>query len=187
MKTVLFTAPIETENEVMLLIELLELGLDYLYIYKPALDDFSLVDFVEKIPEKYWKQCISNSLIITKEFDFAGYYFTPDILQKNELYNQKIFDWLKQKNKICATAIAQPNAIANPNQFQHIFVPQSNIKHSRIHQLIALDCSTISDIQQLKATPIKGIEISNFIWNNEDSEEAKTKMLEILMELNTKK
>ena len=125
MKTVLFTAPIETENEVMLLIELLELGLDYLYIYKRALDDFSLVDFVEKIPEKYWKQCISNSLIITKEFDFAGYYFTPDILQKNELYNQKIFDWLKQNNKISATTISQPNKLSNSNSFEHIFISHS--------------------------------------------------------------
>lgn len=187
MKTILFTSVDEVENEIQLVTELLELGLGYLYIFKPELDDFSLVDFVEKIPEQYWKQCISNSLIITKEFDLAGYYFTPDILQKNELYNQKIFDWLKQNNKISATTISQPNKLSNSNSFEHIFISHSEIKDTDLHQLVALDCNTINDIQQLKATPIEGIEISNFIWNNEHSEEAKTKMVEILMELNLKK
>ena len=180
MKTILFTSVDEVENEIQLVTELLELGLDYLYILGDGINEV-------KIPEQYWKQCISNSLIITKEFDLAGYYFTPDILQKNELYNQKIFDWLKQNNKISATTISQPNKLSNSNSFEHIFISHSEIKDTDLHQLVALDCNTINDIQQLKATPIEGIEISNFIWNNEHSEEAKTKMVEILMELNLKK
>lgn len=187
MKTVLFTAPIETENEIALLIELLDLGLDYLYIYKPELDDFSLVDFVEKIPEKYWKQCISNSLIITKEFDLAGYYFTPDILQKNELYNQKIFDWLNQNNKISATTINNIEDLANFNQFQHLFIPYTNIIKQNPSNCIALNCTNLSDIQTIKDNEFYGIEISEFIWNNENSEQAKTQMVDILIELNSEK
>ncbi|HUM53553.1 MAG TPA: thiamine phosphate synthase, partial [Chitinophagales bacterium] len=73
---------------------------NYLYIYKPELDDYSLVDFIESIPSTYWKQCISTSLIITKEFDLGGYHFTRDIVQKNELYNEKILTWLKETNKV---------------------------------------------------------------------------------------
>ena len=100
MQTIIYTPPNNLENEIEIISQLLDNGADYLYIYKPELDDFSLVDFVESIPERYWKQCISTSLIITKEFDLGGYHFTRDIVQKNELYNEKILNWLSETNKI---------------------------------------------------------------------------------------
>jgi thiamine-phosphate pyrophosphorylase len=102
---------------------LFELGVDYLYIKKPELDDFALVDFIEKIPKKYWNKCISNSLIITKEFDLAGYHFTRYIIQKNEFYNQKILDWLHQNNKISSVSAHSIRDIDQyKKQFKHIIV-----------------------------------------------------------------
>ena len=104
MQTIIYTSPTAIENEIEIISQLLDAGADYLYIRKPELDDFSLVDYVESIPEKYWKQCISTSLIIAKEFDFGGYHFTRDIVQKNELYNEKIISWLNESGKISSVS-----------------------------------------------------------------------------------
>ena len=100
MQTIIYTPANNIENEIEIISQLLDNGADYLYLYKPELDDYSLVDFVESIPEKYWKKCVSTSLIITKEFDLGGYHFIREVIQKNELYNEKILSWLKETNKI---------------------------------------------------------------------------------------
>lgn len=123
MKIILYTPANNIENEVDLISQLMDNGVDYLYIYKPDLDDFSLVDYVETIPERYWKQCISTSLIITKEFDLGGYHFKRDIVQKNELYNEKILNWLKETNKISSvTAHSIDELKKYKNIFNHVIV-----------------------------------------------------------------
>lgn len=123
MKTIIYTPANNIENEVEIISQLLDSGADYLYIYKPELDDFSLVDYVESIPSAYWKQCISTSLIITKEFDLGGYHFTRDIVQKNELYNEKILSWLKESNKISSVTAHSIEEIKNYNGiFNHVIV-----------------------------------------------------------------
>jgi thiamine-phosphate pyrophosphorylase len=123
MKTIIYTPPNNLENEIEIISQLLDNGADYLYIYKPELDDYSLVDFVETIPEKYWKQCISTSLIITKEFDLGGYHFTRDIVQKNELYNEKILNWLSETNKISSvTAHSIDELKKYADRFKHVIV-----------------------------------------------------------------
>lgn len=123
MNTIVYTPANNIDNEVEIITQLLDNGVDYLYIYKPELDDFSLVDFVETIPEKYWKQCISTSLIITKEFDLGGYHFTRDIVQKNELYNEKILKWLSDTNKISSVTAHSIDEFKKyaPN-FKHVVV-----------------------------------------------------------------
>ena len=81
------------------------------------------MDFVESIPEKYWKQCVSTSLIITKEFDLGGYHFIRDIIQKNELYNEKILSWLKETNKISSVTAHNIEEIKKFNEiFRHVVV-----------------------------------------------------------------
>ena len=123
MQTILYTAPTEIENEIEIISTLMDIGVDYLYIRKPDLDDFSLVDFKKKIQEKYWKQCISTSLIITKEFNLGGYHFTRDILQKNINYNDKILDWLRANKKIASVSAHQIDDITKyDGQFNHIIV-----------------------------------------------------------------
>ncbi len=123
MKTIIYTPANNIENEVEIISELLDNGADYLYIYKPELDDYSIVDFVETMPEKYWKKCISTSLIITKEFDLGGYHFTRDIVQKNKKYNEKILAWLKETNKtssVTAHSIEELEKYAGT--FNHVIV-----------------------------------------------------------------
>ena len=123
MKTIIYTPANNIENEVEIISQLLDNGADYLYIYKPELDDYSLVDFVETIPERYWKQCISTSLIITKEFDLGGYHFTRDIVQKNELYNEKILAWLKETNKISSVTSHDIEELKKyTDKFNHVIV-----------------------------------------------------------------
>lgn len=123
MKVVLYTSPDEVGNEIDTITQLLDAGVDYLYIRKPELDDFSLVDFVEKIPEKYWKQCISTSLIITKEFDLGGYHFMRDILQRNALYNDKVLDWLHEKDKISSVSAHSIEELKRyAGKFRHVIV-----------------------------------------------------------------
>ena len=123
MQTIIYTPPNNLENEIEIISQLLDNGADYLYIYKPELDDFSLVDFVESIPERYWKQCISTSLIITKEFDLGGYHFTRDIVQKNELYNEKILNWLSETNKISSVTAHNIDELKKyAFNFKHVIV-----------------------------------------------------------------
>lgn len=123
MKTIIYTPANNIENEIEIISQLLDNGAEYLYIYKPELDDYSVVDFVETIPEKYWKQCISTSLIITKEFDLGGYHFTRDILQKNEKYNEKILAWLNETNKISSvTAHSIEELKKYAGTFNHVIV-----------------------------------------------------------------
>ena len=123
MQTIIYTPANNIENEVEIISQLLDNGADYLYIYKPELDDYSLVDFVESIPERYWKQCISTSLIITKEFDLGGYHFTRDIVQKNELYNEKILAWLKETNKISSVTSHDIEELKKyTDKFNHVIV-----------------------------------------------------------------
>lgn len=123
MKTILYTSPAEIKNEIDVITQLLDAGVDYLYIRKPELDDFSLVDFVEKISERYWKQCISTSLIITKEFDLGGYHFTREILQKNELYNDKVLSWLHENNKISSVSAHNIDELKKyGGKFKHVIV-----------------------------------------------------------------
>ncbi|MFN8282215.1 MAG: hypothetical protein U0U67_03325 [Chitinophagales bacterium] len=123
MQTIIYTPANIVENETEIIVQLLDNGADYLYIYKPELDDFSLVDFVETIPEQYWKQCISTSLIITKEFNLGGYHFTRDIVQKNELYNEKILNWLNETNKIASVTAHSIEELKRYNgTFNHVIV-----------------------------------------------------------------
>ena len=123
MQTIIYTPANNIENEVEIISHLLDNGADYLYIYKPELDDYSLVDFVESIPEKYWKQCVSTSLIITKEFDLGGYHFIRDVIQKNELYNEKIHLWLKETNKISSVTAHNIDEIKKySGTFNHVIV-----------------------------------------------------------------
>ncbi|MFN8237251.1 MAG: thiamine phosphate synthase [Chitinophagales bacterium] len=123
MQTILYTSPTEIENEIENISEIFSLGLDYLYIRKPDLDDFSLVDYVEKIPEKFWKQCVSTSLIITKEFDLGGYHFTRDIMQKNEKYNDKVLDWLHENDKISSVSAHSLEELKQyAVKFKHVIV-----------------------------------------------------------------
>lgn len=123
MQSIIYTPANNIENEIEIISQLLDNGADYLYIYKPELDDYSLVDFVESIPEKYWKQCISTSLIITKEFDLGGYHFIREIVQKNELYNEKILLWLKETNKISSVTAHNIEEIKMyAGMFNHVIV-----------------------------------------------------------------
>ena len=123
MQTIIYTSPTNIENEIEIISQLLDNGADYLYIRKPELDDYSLVDFVESIPEKYWKQCVTNSMIITKEFDLAGYHFTRGIVQKNGLYNDKVLDWLHSNNKISSVSAHSIEDIKSyAGKFKHIIV-----------------------------------------------------------------
>jgi thiamine-phosphate pyrophosphorylase len=123
MQSIIYTPANNIENEIEIISQLLDNGADYLYIYKPELDDYSLVDFVESIPEKYWKQCVSTSLIITKEFDLGGYHFIRDVIQKNELYNEKILAWLKETNKISSVTAHNLEEIkVYAGMFNHVIV-----------------------------------------------------------------
>ncbi len=123
METIVYTPEQEVEHEIDIITQLLNAGADYLYIRKPELDDYSLVDYVEKIPEQYWEKCISTSLIITKEFNLGGYHFTRDIVQKNELYNNKVLDWLHSNHKISSVSAHSINDIKTYSEkFKHIIV-----------------------------------------------------------------
>ena len=191
MQIALYTAPTEIENEVDIISELFVNGIDYLYIRKPTLDDFSLVDFVEKIPEKYWQKCISTSLIITKEFDFAGYHFTRDILQKNTNYNHKILEWLHENNKISSASahsieelnwyagqfkqiIVSPMfpSISKENHFynwDYEMLDKQILKHklqhptTRFFAVGGVDATKINEINNLN---FDGIGLLGTIWNN---------------------
>lgn len=190
MQTILYTPAENIENEVEIITQLLDNGVDYLYIYKPELDDFSLVDFVETIPEKYWKKCISTSLIITKEFDLGGYHFTRDIVQKNELYNEKILNWLKENNKISSVTAHSIDELKKyaPN-FKHVIVSplfpsiskanysydwnmeelqstinaQLSIVNCKLFAVGGVDVSKISTVKDLN---FNGIGLLGFIWND---------------------
>lgn len=123
MKSILYTSPTYIKNEIEIITDLVDMGIDYLYIRKPELDDFSLVDFMELIPEKIWRKCISTSLILTKEFNLGGYHFTRDIMQKNKAYCDKILDWLHTNNKISSVSAHTPNNINTYfGNFKHIIV-----------------------------------------------------------------
>ncbi|MBK9794318.1 MAG: thiamine phosphate synthase [Sphingobacteriales bacterium] len=123
MQIIVYTPEQEVENEIGIITQLLDAGADYLYIRKPELDDYSLVDYVEKIPEQYWKKCIATSMIITKEFNLGGYHFTRDIVQKNELYNDKVLNWLHTNNKISSVSAHSMEEIKKyAGKFKHVIV-----------------------------------------------------------------
>lgn len=136
MQIIAYTPEQEVENEIGIITQLLDAGADYLYIRKPELDDYSLVDYVEKIPEQYWKKCISTSLIITKEFNLGAYHFTKDIVQKNELYNDKVLDWLHANDKISSVSAHDIEELKKyTGKFKHIIVSPlfpsiSKVNHS---------------------------------------------------------
>ncbi len=190
MKIILYTSPKEIVNEIEIISQLFEIGVDYLYIRKPELDDFSLVDFVEKIPEPYWKKCISTSMIITKEFNLGGYHFTRDILIKNEKYHTKVLEWLYQHQKISSASAHSINELERLNgHFKHLIVSPifpsiSKENHSYPWNYSKLnDClnssSTqpkslcfavggidINKIEMIKNTNFDGIGLLGAIWNH---------------------
>lgn len=194
MQIAIYTAPNEIENEIDIISELFENGIDYLYIQKPTLDDFSLVDFIEKIPEKYWQKCISTSLIITKEFDLAGYHFTRDILQKNTNYNHKILEWLHENNKISSASahsieeldryagqfkqvIISPifPSISKENHFynwDYEMLEKQILKHklqnttTRFFAVGGVDATKINEINNLN---FDGVGLLGVIWNSPQS------------------
>ena len=189
MQTILYTSPNETPNEIEIIAQIFDLGLDFLYIRKPDLDDFSLVDFVEKIPEKYWHKCISTSLIITKEFDLGGYHFTRDIITKNANYNQKVLEWLHSKNKISSVSAHNINDIKNyADVFKHIIVSPvvnsiskpnypSNWNKEELEkiaeykttfsncQLFAVGGVNVSNINEIKSLKFDGVGILGALWS----------------------
>jgi thiamine-phosphate pyrophosphorylase len=104
MQIIVYTPEKLVENEIDMITALMDAGADQLYIRKPELDDFSLVDYMESVPERYWKKCISTSLILTKEFDLGGYHFTREIIRNNAAYNIKVQDWLRDNRKISSVS-----------------------------------------------------------------------------------
>jgi thiamine-phosphate pyrophosphorylase len=202
MQTILYTPAQNLENEVDVIIQLLDNGIDHLYIYKPELDDFSLVDFVESIPEKYWKKCVSTSLIITKEFDLGGYHFTRDIVQKNELYNEKILAWLKEKNKISSvTAHSIEELKKYEVNFNHVIVSplfpsiskenysynwnieelkitinsRPTSSNSRLFAVGGIDENKIGAVKNLN---FDGVGLLGTIWNNDNPFEQFKKIIQ---------
>lgn len=191
MQTIVYTASHEIDNEIDIISELFEIGVDYLHIRKPELDDFSLVDFVEKIPEKYWKKCISTSMIITKEFDLGGYHFTRDILYKNELYNEKILSWLHASNKISSVSAHTELALHKyGGKFRHIIVSplfksisKENYSYNwNMEELkntlsslqtkakyFAVGGIEINKLESVKALDFNGVGLLGAIWNNPES------------------
>jgi len=193
MKTIVYTPANNLENEVEIITQLLDNGADYLYIYKPELDDFSLVDFVESIPEKYWKQCISTSLIITKEFDLGGYHFIRDIVQKNELYNEKILAWLKETNKISSVTAHNVDELKKyAVNFNHVVVSplfpsiskenysydwnMEELQSTVSSRLLTVDCKlfAVGGVDETKIPIVKklnfdGIGLLGALWNNPEN------------------
>lgn len=198
MKTIIYTPPTEIENEIEIIAQLLDAGADYLYIRKPDLDDFSLVDYVEKIPPTYWKQCISTSLIITKEFDLGGYHFTSDIIKKNELYNDKVLEWLHANNKISSvSAHSIDDLTKHADKFKHIIVSpifksiskenhcydwnyeELRLMINDIHlksqisnhksQLFAVGGVDLSKIETVKSFNFDGVGLLGTLWNEPNS------------------
>lgn len=123
MSIIIYTPEENIPDEISLIAQLLDDGADFLYVRKPILDDFSLVDYIESIPEKYYSKIITTSLIITKEFDLAGYHFTRDILRKNTRYNEKVRAWLHEKNKICSVSAHDIDEIKSYSAlYNHVIV-----------------------------------------------------------------
>ncbi|MDB5226273.1 MAG: thiamine phosphate synthase [Bacteroidota bacterium] len=123
MKIIIYTPEIEIPDEVEIISQLLDLGACHLHIRKPHLDDFSLVDYMEKFDPKYYPKMISTSLIITKEFELEGYHFTREAMQKNEKYNDKILEWLHANNKISSVSAHSEEEIKRyAGKFKHIIV-----------------------------------------------------------------
>ncbi len=208
MKTILYTSPVETVNEIETISAIFDAGLNYLYIRKPKLDDFSLVDFVEKIPEKYWKQCVSNSLIITKEFDLGGYHFTRDIMQKNELYNDKVLDRLHSNDKISSVSAHSLDEIKKYSEkFKHVIVSPifpSLSKESHSYdwdfdeiRMLLTDCHAslamteyfavggidINNTDKVKKLNFNGVGLLGAVWNK--PEESVNNFRQIFKTLNT--
>jgi thiamine-phosphate pyrophosphorylase len=205
MKTIIYTPPAEVENEIEIISQLLDAGADYLYIRKPELDDFSLVDYVEKIPEKYWKQCISASLIITKEFDLGGYHFTRDIVQRNALYNDKVLDWLHDNNKISSVSAHSTEELRNyAGKFKHVIVSPlfSSISKEGHHydwdfddlsimiadlrfksEFYAVGGIDLSKLDTVKKLNFDGVGLLGVLWNK--SEDAMPAKLSLLNQIKT--
>ncbi|MCB9034921.1 MAG: thiamine phosphate synthase [Chitinophagales bacterium] len=187
MDFIIYTASDNFDGEIDVLTQLLEYPNTYLYIRKPELDDFSLVDFVEQIPEKYWQQCVTTSLIITKEFDLAGYHFTRDILSKNTNYNQKVIDWLHQNHKISSASAHDIATLQQyKSQFKHLilspFFPSiSKVNHQnnwnmtqikdellteRTSKIFAVGGIQADNINQIKSYNINGIGLLGTLWQD---------------------
>ena len=152
MQTIIYTPANNVENEIEIISQLLDAGADYLYIRKPELDDYSLVDYVEKIPEQYWKKCIVTSMIITKEFNLGGYHFTRDIIQKNALYNDKVLDWLHTNDKISSVSAHSTEEIKKyAGKFKHVIVSPLFKSISKDNHQYDWDCNdlrlTINDVR----------------------------------------
>ncbi|HMV15209.1 MAG TPA: thiamine phosphate synthase [Chitinophagales bacterium] len=194
MQVIIYTSPTAIENEIEIISQLFDCGLDYLYIRKPDLDDFSLVDFVEQIPEKYWKRCISTSMIITKEFNLGGYHFTRDIVQKNEKYNDKILDWLHSNHKISSVSAHKLEEIEKYKiKFNHVIVSPlfnsiskenhrydwnfaelknvlQNLKSENInHKIFAVGGIDLDKIEIVKNLNFDGVGLLGAIWSNTDN------------------
>ncbi|HPA35463.1 MAG TPA: thiamine phosphate synthase [Chitinophagales bacterium] len=201
MKICVYTPEQELENEISLLSAMMEEGADYLYIRKPEMDDFSLVDYMEKFDPKYYSKIITSSLIITKEFDLAGYHFTRDIIQRNTLYNDKVLDWLHQHHKISSvTAHDTRDILQYGGRFKHILVAPlfrsiSKINHEKNWDMQSLadlignsasfssfiaqggiDTSRISNVQSMG---FNGIALLGALWQS--PEDALKKMEEICL------
>jgi thiamine-phosphate pyrophosphorylase len=152
MQTIIYTPANNVENEIEIISQLLDAGADYLYIRKPELDDYSLVDYVEKIPEQYWKKCIATSMIIVKEFNLGGYHFTRDIVQKNELYNDKVLNWLHTNDKISSVSAHSTEEIEKyAGKFRHVIVSPLFKSISKDNHQYDWDCNdlrlTINDVR----------------------------------------
>jgi thiamine-phosphate pyrophosphorylase len=121
MKVIVYTPPEAIENEIAIVSELMDAGADYLYIRKPSLDDYSLVDYVEMIRPEYYPKIITASLIITKEFDLGGYHFTRDAVLKNLHYNEKILTWMRINNKRASISAHSIEELSNyTGKYDHV-------------------------------------------------------------------
>ncbi len=193
MISILYTLPENSNpNEISLITQFFELGLDVLHVRKPKLNSIQLEEFIKKIPTKYHKNIIIHShYSLIDVFDLKGIHFTEK--NKSLEYFQKLKVRRlrrKYKNIFLSAAFHSLKDLAhNQHLYDYVtlspifksiskkdYVPKSAIKLRDIEdylrkkkvKIIALGGVNKEKITLIKEVGFYGYALLGAIWESEN-------------------
>ncbi len=73
------THPVRVEGEPSMMVDFLDLGVDFIHLRKPHLEEKPLEKLIHAIPEKYRNRVILHGkLLLAEKYSLAGVHYSPD-------------------------------------------------------------------------------------------------------------
>lgn len=81
MKSIVYTPEVNISNEIERIVELFEVGVDYLYLRKPSVDIAYWYAYIEQLPYGYENKIVTTDFRLLHELKLGGFHFQQEMIR----------------------------------------------------------------------------------------------------------